>query len=148
PSFSADGRFVVFVSQAKNLVGNDDLAPFLDVFVRDLAGSNTILASVNLSGTGGGNADANFPSVSSNGQFVAFASAASNLVNNDTNDAPDIFVQDLVMGVTKLVSVDVLGASSAAILSPWSRQQLSGNPVISSDGRWVIFESFATNLVA
>src|SRR5258706_8754025 len=95
PQFSANGRFVVFVSHANNLVTNDDLAPYLDVFVRDLVTSNTVLVSVNRTGVGGGNADANYPSISSNGQFVAFASATSNLVNNDTNDAPDIFVRDL-----------------------------------------------------
>src|SRR6266566_2378358 len=85
PSFSADGRFIVFVSHANNLVTNDDLAPYLDLFVRDLVASNTVLVSVNTTGLGGGNADANSPSISSNGQFVVFASMASNLVNNDTN---------------------------------------------------------------
>src|SRR5947208_15120722 len=92
PAFSADGRFIVFMSNASNLVINDDLAPNLNVFVRDLAAGNTVLASVNTNGIGGGNADAYSPSISSNGQFVAFVSAASNLVNNDSNDAADIFV--------------------------------------------------------
>src|SRR5437762_2413213 len=67
PLFSQNGRFVVFVSCAPNLVTNDDLAPFLDVFARDLNSSSTTLISVNSSGVGGGNADANFPSISSNG---------------------------------------------------------------------------------
>jgi len=144
PAFSADGRFVVFVSHANNLVTNDDLAPYLDVFVRDLTTSNTVLVSVNTGGIGGGNADANYPSISANGRFVAFVSAANNLVNiNDTNDAPDVFVRDLVSRVTTLVSVDVTGTSSA---SPYLRS--SGNPLISADGGLVIFESLATNLVA
>src|SRR2546428_9318696 len=81
PAFSTDGRFLAFVSHANNLVTNDDSAPYLDVFVRDLATSNTVLVSVNTSGIGGGNADAHSPSISSNGQFVAFVSAAGNLVN-------------------------------------------------------------------
>src|SRR5713101_3891029 len=72
PSLSDDGRFVVFVSYANNLVTNDDLAPSLDVFVRDLTTNNTTLVSVNMTGIGGGNDDANYPSISSNGQFVAF----------------------------------------------------------------------------
>src|SRR5437016_8436639 len=50
PSFSGNGRFVVFVSQANNLVTNDNLAPCLDVFVRDLVNRRTFLVSVNSSG--------------------------------------------------------------------------------------------------
>src|SRR5947208_14579227 len=57
PTFSADGRFVVFLSHANNLVTNDDLAPYLDVLVRDLTASNTVLVSVNIGGVGGGNGD-------------------------------------------------------------------------------------------
>ncbi len=148
PAFSADGRFVVFVSHAKNLVTNQAPSPWLDVFVRDLAASNTILVSVNTNANGGGNADANFASISSNGQFVAFASSASNLVTNDPNDASDIFVRDLVSGVTTLVSVDNTGTSSASVLSATSRYRLSSHPLISGDGRWVIFESLAANLTA
>src|SRR5439155_16107753 len=147
PAFSADGRFIVFMSNARNLVINDDLAPNLNVFVRDLSAGNTVLASVNTNGIGGGNADAYSPSISSNGQFVAFVSAASNLVKIDTNDAPDIFVCDMVSGTTALVSVDVSGESSAGVLSASSRYRLSGNPLISADGRWVVFESMAANLV-
>src|SRR4051812_33474265 len=55
PSLSTDGRFVVFVSHARNLVTNDDLSTYLNVFVRDLAASNTVLISVNGTGFGGGN---------------------------------------------------------------------------------------------
>jgi len=148
PAFSTDGRFVAFVSHAKNLATNDVFSPYLDVYVRDLARRNTLLASVNNTGIGGGNGDAYAPSISSNGQFVAFASMASNLVNNDTNGASDIFVRDMLSGATTLVSVDVTGISSAGIFSPWTRNRLSGNPLISGDGHWVIFESLATNLVA
>src|SRR5258708_2226154 len=74
PTFSANGQFVAFVSQANNLVTNDDLAPSLDVFLRDVANHKTSLVSVNSTGTGGGDGDSNFPTVSSNGQFVAFES--------------------------------------------------------------------------
>ena len=55
PAFSEDGRFVIFSSFADNLVTNDNLAPFLDVFVRDLTTSNTTLITANLTGIGGGN---------------------------------------------------------------------------------------------
>ncbi len=148
PAFSADERFVAFTSHARNLVTNDDSSPYLRVFARDLTLSNTVMVSVNTTGMGGANADAGSPSISSNGQFVAFASSANNLVNNDTNDASDVFLRDVVSGTTTLVSVDVTGASSAGVLSPWTRYRLSGNPLISGDGRWVVFESLATNLVS
>src|SRR4051812_17758977 len=55
PAFSGDGRHVAFISYAPNLVTNDDLATFYDVFIRNLATSNSTLVSVNLSGIGGGN---------------------------------------------------------------------------------------------
>ena len=145
PAFSADGQHLVFVSHANNLVVNDDLGLWLDVFVRDLVTSNTVLVSVSSNGVGGANADANYPSVSSNGQFIAFASRASNLVPGDTNDAVDIFVRDVVAGTTHLVSTDMSG-SVPADPNPSSVIPLFGNPMISADGRYVIFESRATSL--
>ncbi len=171
PSFSADGRFVVFVSQANNLVTNDSrgpvmdvvfgptipqatnensyMAPYLDVFVRELPTGKTTLVSVNSTGWGGGNGNSSYPGISSNGQFVAFASEAGNLVANDTNNAADVFVRDLIAGTTTLVSVGYDGsASSGAFFVRSTNAPLSGNPKISADGRWVVFESGATNLVS
>src|SRR6266581_1266423 len=57
PVFSADGKFVAFLSQANNLVTNDDLGPHLDLFLRDLTNTNAVLVSVNTNGIGGGNDD-------------------------------------------------------------------------------------------
>lgn len=145
-SFSADGRHVVFLSQANNLVTNDSMTPYLDVFLRDLVASNTTLISVSSSGTGGGNADSAYPSVSSNGQFVAFASAADNLVAGDTNGASDVFVRDVAAQQTSLVSIGLDGGSALGPVT--NGLPRSGNPSISANGRWVLFESWATNLVA
>ena len=139
PSFSADGRCVVFLSLANNLVTNDERAPFLNVFIRNRLVRITQLVSVNGSGTGGGNADANFASVSGDGQRVVFASAASNLVNTDTNGLSDIFLRDLAANTTTLASADVTGTLPG--------NGLSTAPVLSADGRWVAFESDANNLV-
>ena len=140
PSFSGDGRFIVFVSHANNLVTNDNNAMWLDVFVRDLAASNTVLVSVNANGLGGGDGNSNFPTISSNGQFVAFESAARNLAGNDTNGVNDIFVRNLTTGTTTLASVNRDGTVSG--------DKASSAPLISGDGRRVIFESTATDLVA
>ncbi len=138
PQFSADGRFLVFLSHAPNLVTNDDLAPYLDVFVRNLESGQTILVSVNTNGIGGGNGDAGYPSISANGQFVAFASAANNLASGDTNNGADIFLRDLVAGTTRLVSAGVSGKGIPPL--PSVRGPAS-NPQLSADGRWVLFES-------
>ena len=139
PSFSGDGRFVVFVSQANNLVTNDNLAPYLDIFVRDLVNNRTALVSVNSSGVGGGDENSNFPTISSNGQFIAFESAASNLAGADTNGATDVFVRDVQTGTTTRVSADFFGREANGV---------SGIGSISADGRYVAFHSAASNLVA
>ncbi len=139
PVFSVDGRYVAFLSHANNLVTNDDLGPHLDLFLRDLATTNSVLVSVNTNGIGGGNDDVGCAVLSSNGQFVAFETAASNLVPDDSNRAADIFVRDTVAGTTTLVSVNADGSASG--IGP------SWGPLISADGRYVIFESGASNLV-
>ncbi len=144
PVFSADGRFVVFVSCADDLVTDDDHAPFLDVFVRDLISGKTVLASVNATGVGGGDDNANYPSISSDGRFVAFANPASNLVPDDANGASDIFVRDLLAGTTVLVSADTNG-QAPAVSDPRCG---SANPLVSANGRWVFFESAASGLVS
>ncbi len=139
PVLSADGRKVTFVSLANNLVTNDDLGLWLDVFVRDLGNGTTVLVSVNTNGLGGGDDNSSAPTISSNGQYVAFESAASNLVECDTNGLSDVFVRDLASGITRLVSVSADDTPSA--------NGPSGAPLISGDGRWVFFESTASNLI-
>ncbi len=98
----------------------------------------------------GANHDCNYPSISSNGQFVAFASAASNLVPNDTNDASDVFLANLGTPRTiRLVSVDLTGNSPAnPFRNGTANVPVSGNPMVSANGSLVFFESAATNLVS
>jgi Tol biopolymer transport system component len=144
PTISGDGRSVAFVSHAGNLVTNETLRESLQVFVRDLVTSNTVLVSVSTNGRGGlGNSIS--PVISSNGQFVAFASEADDLVDGDTNGVSDVFVRDLTSGITRLISADVSGHAPNDGLRA-SIIPHSGNPLISADGRWVFFESRATNL--
>jgi Tol biopolymer transport system component len=139
PSISADGRIIAFKSAADNLVSNDRNDTF-DVFVRDEKGqSATERLSVN---TAGGNADdASFPpGISADGRYVAFGSAATNLVAGDFNSVADVFVRDRVDSQTRLVDVNVQGqeANAGAPDAP---------PGISCDGRVVSFASLASNLV-
>lgn len=137
PSISSDGRYVAFQSSASNLVAGDTLG-FDDIFVRDTQTSTTTRVSVD-SGAVQANNVSNNPSISANGRYVAFRSSASNLVAVDTNGLDDIFVHDTQTNTTTLVSVDSIGAQANGS---------SNNPSISSDGRHVVFQSGASNLVA
>src|SRR6476469_4141622 len=141
PSISADGRFVAFESQASNLVPGDTNNFFnqAKIFVRDLSTNTTTRVSVNSAGIQGDENSFN-PSISADGRFVAFSSAASNLVPGDTNNKQDIFVRDLSTNTITRVSVDSAG----------DRGQYDDalfGPLISADGRFVAFSSGASNLV-
>jgi Tol biopolymer transport system component len=141
PDISADGRFVVFESAASNLV-DGDTDGVADVFVRDLQTQTTSLVS---SARGGGPADgaSGSPAISASGAFVSFASKATNLVAGDGNGVGDVFVRDLVLARTSRVSVTSRGRQqNAAVADPFT--QISD---ISRDGRYVVFDSDATNLV-
>lgn len=137
---SDDGRYVVFTSRAGDLSPTADANNFEDVFVRDLTTGTTIMVSVNSAGSDGGNNNSGGATISSDGRFVAFVSQATNLVAaSDANGTDfDVFIRDLAAGTTKLVSVNVFGNATANGASLF--------PVINSDGRFVAFESFATDL--
>ncbi|MBI4470036.1 MAG: PD40 domain-containing protein, partial [Acidobacteria bacterium] len=144
PSISADGRFVAFESEATNLVPGDGNSAH-DVFVRDRLTGVTERVSVSSTGTEA-IGDQYFysvsASISADGRFVAFDSSATNLVPGDGNNAHDVFVRDRLTGVTERVSVSSTGTE--AIGDPYD---YSGSASISADGRFVAFESDATNLV-
>jgi Tol biopolymer transport system component len=134
---SADGRYVVFESEATNLVAGDT-NNHRDIFVRDRQTGTTWLVSKSSAGVQG-DANSYDPSISSDGRYVVFHSYATNLVAGDTNTKPDVFVRDRQTGTTWLVS-----KSSAGV-------QGDGNSYIASisaDGRYVAFVSEATTLVA
>lgn len=140
-SLSADGRFLVFISEASDLVtdardGNG--AP--DVYVRDLQTGATRLVSVNLSGRASGNNTSANPMISGDGRFVVFESAADDLVEGDTNFNRDIFLRDLQTGVTRLVTINTDGNVSR---NETLFLTLFG---LSADGRYVLFSSGARDL--
>jgi hypothetical protein len=138
-ALSADGNVVAFQSTASNLVAND-LNGMRDVFVHDRSSGITERVSVDSTGIDGDGDSGEFlPSLSSDGQIVAFASTATNLVANDTNGFQDVFVHDRSTGITERISVDSAGAEG---------DDDSGYPSLSADGRLVAFHSSASNLVA
>ena len=136
PALSADGSLVAFRSSASDLVAGDS-NDRLDIFVRDLSSGTTELVSV---ASGGSQADQNSfePDLSGDGRYVVFRSNASNLVLADLNQRTDIFVRDRDRGLTQRVGQPSGGESNGN----------STNPSISEDGRWIVFESDASNLVA
>lgn len=136
PSLSANGRLVAFFSFASNLVSGDTNGA-QDVFVRDRQAGTTERVSVTSGGTQG-NGDSDSPKLSADGRFVAFRSSATNLMPGDTNGVDDVFVRDRQTGTTERVSVRSNGG------------QANGDStfmVISSGGRFVAFQSAASNLV-
>jgi hypothetical protein len=140
-SVSADGRFVAFEASASNLVPGDT-NQVDDIFVRDLQTGTTRRVSLNSSGAQG-NYSSSGPSISADGRFVAFESYATNLVAGDTNGGGDIFVRDLETNTTRRASVSSSGAQADD-----SQFILYSAPAISGDGRFVAFDSKASNLVA
>lgn len=140
PSFGAKisftGRYVTFTSSATNLVQGTTNG-FDGVFVHDRQTRQTSLASISSSGSEGNN-HSSASAISSDGRYVCFASYASNLVENDTNGASDIFVHDRQSGETIRVNVDSAGAQA---------NYMSLSPSVSADGRYIAFTSGASNLV-
>lgn len=142
PSISDDGRYVAFASYATNLVVGDTNS-IADVFVHDRQTGETTRVSISSSGE-----EANGPTdvdgspmrgaVSGDGRYVVFESWTSNFVPNDEMDSKHVYVRDRQTGQTSRVSVDPLGSEGDG-----SSYQAS----ISSDGRFVVFQSFARNLV-
>ncbi len=136
PAAGWTGQFVAFASDATNLVAGDTNNS-TDIFVRDDDNGTTVRASVATAGTQG-NDDSTEPSLSADGRWVAFQSLASNLVTTDLNGVQDVFVRDVLLSTTEIVSVTDDGIQA---------NNVSSFPAISADGRWVAFQSLASNLV-
>ncbi|MEG4087977.1 calcium-binding protein [Microcoleus sp. Pol12B4] len=136
-SISADGRFVAFHSSASNLVPGDTNNRS-DIFVRDTLANTTTRVSVDSAGNQA-NGTSDTLSMSADGRFVAFSSFATNLVPGGTNNTNDIFVRDTLANTTARISVDSAGNQANGTFGP--------NISISPDGRFVAFESTASNLV-
>lgn len=138
---SDDGRHVVFVSGASNFAGTDNNGTY-DVFIRDRVDGTTTLVSRSVADAyAAANAGSRDVSMSADGRFVVFASEASDLVADDTNNAIDVFIFDRTTGEVRRLSVpDGGGEATGGTFGSYS-------PRISADGGYVVFESDATNLV-
>jgi Tol biopolymer transport system component len=137
PAISADGRYVAFVSDSPGQVEGDRHGS-ADVFVRDTVDASTVLVSRSRSGEPAGGYSVQ-PSISGDGQVVAFTSSAVDLVDADSNETLDVFVHDLRTGRVELVSRGSQGELG---------DRDSFSPSISADGRYVAFSSRATTFDA
>ena len=135
-SISADGSYIAFSSSASNLA-TDDTNGYNDVFVYNRI-SNTI-KRISASNTGDEvNGDSYEPSISTNGNFIAFTSYADNLVNNDINGYSDTFVYNQTSNTIKRISISSKGEEGDGS---------SYGASISADGNSIAFVSYADNLV-
>jgi PKD repeat protein len=136
PSISDDGRYIVFESVASNLILNDT-NNVSDIFLVDSQANTMERVSLGLNGSEANGASTN-PVISADGNYIAFESSATNLVNSDANNVIDIFVYDRTSGITTRVSVDSSGVEA---------RSHSFGPSISQYGQLIAFYSLATNLV-
>lgn len=137
PSISGDGRYITFVSYARTLIDDQIIRYQRNIFVHDREMGATTVVSVASSGALGAG-ESYSPIISDNGRYVAFYSTASDLVTGDINGKDDVFVHDRNTGATTLVSVSSNGAQG---------NQNSRYPSLSSNGRYVVFESTANSLI-
>jgi Tol biopolymer transport system component len=135
---SSYGRFVAFQSDASDIVAGDTNG-VSDIFLRDTFTGTTRLISVAANG-GFGNGASTEPIMTPDGTCVAFVSAANNLVANDLNGIPDVFVRDLITQTTWLISVGATTNMSSYI------PPIMATPAITPDGRFVAFFSTALSL--
>ena len=146
PSVDRDGDMIAFESTATDIdpLTSGDNGSIPDIFIHDRSGpgdpTNTII-SIDTNGEGADGASAN-PSISADGRFVAFQSVATDLVADvpfENGGISDIFVHDLLTGITEIITLDTNGEGT---------NNNSTDPSISSDGRFVAYRSFASDLVA
>ena len=136
-SASSDGQWIAFSSFANNLVANDN-DNFADIFLFNRTTKTVESISIAANGVQGNN-DSEEPHISDDGRFVAFVSDANNLVPNDRNGLGDVFVYDRIQRSIQRVNISSGGAESNGFTFA---------PAISGNGRHVVFQSLASNLVS
>ena len=139
PRISASGRFVVFRSNANNLVP-EDTDQLEDVYVRDVQANTTTVVSRAATAVGAkGNGGSFNPSISADGRYIAFRSEATNLHPEDLDTVPDVYVRDMQTNELTLASRASGATGAKGTVS-------SEFPVISADGSRVAFRSESPNL--
>ncbi|MDF2812339.1 MAG: hypothetical protein K0S56_3370, partial [Microvirga sp.] len=135
---STDGNYVLFTSDATNLVAGDLAGS--DVFRKDMISGTIVRVSDNAAGTSSANGASYDTAMSSNGRYVAFSSAGTDLVTGDLNGTQDVYFKDLTTNEIVLVS-------TAGDPSHTQGNKASFSADVSDDGTFAVFASHATNLV-
>lgn len=138
-SISADGRYVVFQSAATNLVSADTNGQY-DIFRKDLLTGELMRASTSSSGLQASDGNSTGSSISADGRYVLFNSTSTDLVGGDTNGVADLFRRDMLTGEIIRVSTSSSGVEATG--------GSTASGTLSSDGRYVVFTSSATNLIS
>jgi LPXTG-site transpeptidase (sortase) family protein len=147
PTVSGDGIFIAFESMSTNIVpgaggmyfpgGPTTLSPKYDIFIHNRISGTTETVSVSTNGIQG-NGQSNNAAISGDGRYVVFHSNSDNLVPNDSNGSFDIFLHDRNTNSTERISLSSGGVQG---------NDESYSPSISSDGRFIVFNSLASNLI-
>ena len=122
--FSADGSLLVYVARVSNTN---------QVYLYDLENQTNFLVSHSYSSSAGACGASDWPEISADGRFVAYRSAAGNIVFGDTNGLPDVFLYDRLHNSTTLLSVNRFGTSAG--------DNRSLAPLFSGDSQSLVFES-------
>jgi Tol biopolymer transport system component len=136
PAIAADGRAIVFASTAGNLTATDT-GGFRNIYLRDRPTSQTIWVSHTIDGSAP-NDDSDTPTISGDGNSIAFLSSANNLVGYDAKSLQDVFLLDRQLGTISCLSVSAQGGAA---------DSFAASPAISADGHFTAFESYAGNLL-
>jgi uncharacterized repeat protein (TIGR01451 family) len=139
PAISPDGRFVAFVTRDFDTDFADD------VYLRDRVAGTTVRISVPLDGESGSNSGSPSVAVAPGGPLVAFSSSANDLVDNDLDDASDVFVRDLSGATPVTERVSISSAETPQEFAGGGFGFGSMAPAITGDGRFVAFQSDAVN---
>ena len=129
--FSADGRFLTYVNQTNGIS---------EVYLYDSQTGTNLLVSQSYNSSAAGNGASDLPQISPDGRYVVYRSAASNLVPNDTNGVPDLFLYDRTTGSNTLATASRFGN--------WAGDNRSTQGFFSGDSRTLVFQSTASDLIA
>ena len=143
---SPDGRYVVFTSEASDLVEHDNATR--DVFIRDLQTNITKRVSTNVTGTTGGNGESGGGIIDKGGRYVVFWTRATDLSTlPDTNNLAEVFIYDIQADSKKLITVNTTGTATGGGFGPCGGFDHGVDLSISGDGRFVAFMSQQSGLV-
>ncbi len=144
PEISGDGRYIVYASDASNLVAADTNNRS-DVFLYDATTGLNTLVSRSVAGTDTANGHSNRPIISRDGRYLAYQSAATNLVAGQIEGNPDfdIFIYDRVAGTSAIVT-----HAPGSLVTTAGAAESNKSYAFNTDGRWLVYQSKSTNLVA